>query len=310
MRPRHRSCFRDGRRHLRFLLVHRHLFVTPGAVMFRPGPLVARVTPNHIEPLGREWDIHTLIAGVLLSIVGTQVIGLGLCAHAYGTYFMGERDAWFDRMRARFRLEHGLLAGAFIVAGIVVGAFIVVTWIKPGLRPAPGGAHGGGSRPRSSPSGCRSGSPRRRDDIDLRRRDLHHADLALRIDQAERSSPRRSSSSSKCAGEPGSIGSTLPASGISTLSTTSPRTWSARTSPTRAWIFARGLPASAEIDVTMRREVVGGFVGAGVGVVPGVTCATPGRVAVGRGARLVTSAVRASRTANRTSRRRPSMPPG
>ena len=43
-------------------------------------------------------------------IVGTQVVALGLCAHAYGTYFMGEKDPWFDRMRARFRLEHGLAA--------------------------------------------------------------------------------------------------------------------------------------------------------------------------------------------------------
>ena len=40
---------------------------------------------------GRGWGIHTLIAGALLAIVGTQVLALGLCAHAYGTYFMGEQ---------------------------------------------------------------------------------------------------------------------------------------------------------------------------------------------------------------------------
>ena len=55
--------------------------------------------------------MHALIGGALLMIVGTQVLALGLCAHAYGTYFMGEKDPWFDRMRARFRLEHGLLLG-------------------------------------------------------------------------------------------------------------------------------------------------------------------------------------------------------
>ena len=49
-------------------------------------------------------------------IVGTQVVALGLCAHAYGTYFMNEKDPWFDRMRARFRLEHGLLLGGAIAA--------------------------------------------------------------------------------------------------------------------------------------------------------------------------------------------------
>ena len=63
-----------------------------------------------------------MIGGALLMIVGTQVLALGLCAHAYGTYFMGERDPWFDRMRARFRLEHGLLlGGAFMLVGVVHG---------------------------------------------------------------------------------------------------------------------------------------------------------------------------------------------
>ena len=64
-----------------------------------------------IDVFGRAWDLHTMVAGALLMIVGTQVVALGLCAHAYGTYFMGEKDPWFDRMRARFRLEHGLLLG-------------------------------------------------------------------------------------------------------------------------------------------------------------------------------------------------------
>ena len=67
-------------------------------------------------------------------IVGTQVLALGLCAHAYGTYFMAERDAWFDRMRARFRLEHGLvLGGRDRARGIGVAAVIVVRWIDRGF---------------------------------------------------------------------------------------------------------------------------------------------------------------------------------
>ena len=31
-------------------------------------------------------------------------------------YFMGEKDPWFDRMRARFRLEHGLAARRLVTA--------------------------------------------------------------------------------------------------------------------------------------------------------------------------------------------------
>jgi hypothetical protein len=130
------SSFRDGWRHLRFLLVHSptHLFAIPGALMLLAGVLVGLVSLSGIDILGREWQLHSMIAGSLLAVVGTQVLGLGLCAHAYGRYFMGEREAWFDRMRARYRLEHGLaLGGAILLVGLVIATTIVVTWIDRGF---------------------------------------------------------------------------------------------------------------------------------------------------------------------------------
>ena len=130
------SSFRDGWRHLRFLLLHspNHLFIFPGAAMAIVGALVEFIVIAQIGVFGRSWELHALIAGALLAIVGTQVVALGICAHAYATYFMGERDRWFDRMRARLRLEHGLLLGGGIAfAGVVVGAVIVVDWINHGF---------------------------------------------------------------------------------------------------------------------------------------------------------------------------------
>jgi hypothetical protein len=130
------QSFRDGWRHLRFLLVHSptHLFLVPGAVMAAIGALITLTVLAQIDIFGRNWDLHALIAGSLLEIVGTQVVALGLCAHAYGTYFMGERDPWFDRMRARFRLEHGLLLGGTItLVGLGIGAAVVGIWIDRGL---------------------------------------------------------------------------------------------------------------------------------------------------------------------------------
>ena len=130
------SSFRDGWRHLRFLLVHspNHLFILPGAVMATIGALVELVVIAHLGIFGRDWDIHALIAGSLLAIVGTQVVALGICAHAYATYFMGEQDRWFDRMRARYRLEHGLLlGGGMALTGCVIGTFIVIDWINHGF---------------------------------------------------------------------------------------------------------------------------------------------------------------------------------
>jgi glycosyltransferase involved in cell wall biosynthesis len=130
------SSFRDGWRHLRFLLVHspNHLFIVPGAALAGVGAVILVFVGSGLDFFGRAWGLHALIGGALLMIVGTQVLALGLCAHAYGTYFMGERDPWFDRMRARFRLEHGLLlGGAFALVGLVMGAVILATWISHGF---------------------------------------------------------------------------------------------------------------------------------------------------------------------------------
>ena len=130
------SRFRDGWRHLRFLLVHSptHLFVVPGLAILALGLLISVVSLTQLSVFGRAWNLHTTVGGELLCIVGTQIIALGLCAHAYGTYFMGEKDPWFDRMRARFRLEHGLmLGGAIFAAGMIAGLVIFVIWFKRGF---------------------------------------------------------------------------------------------------------------------------------------------------------------------------------
>ena len=183
------SSFRDGWRHLRFLLVHspNWLFIVPGAIMALLGVLVALTVLFQIEVFGREWDLHAMVAGALLMIVGTQVLALGLCAHAYGTYFMGEKDPWFDRMRARFKLEHGLLLGGAIAVSPAscLAAVIVGIWVDRGFRCPVRGAP---RRPR------RGADHRRHPDLLLLLPDQHHrpAAPALRC-ESRRSWPRASS---------------------------------------------------------------------------------------------------------------------
>ena len=42
--------------------------------------------------------------------------------------------SWFDRMRARFRLEHGLaVGGAVMVSGLALGGVVIVHWINRGF---------------------------------------------------------------------------------------------------------------------------------------------------------------------------------
>ena len=130
------STWRDGWRHLRFLLIHSptHLFLVPGALMAGLGTVIIAGVLAQISFFGRQWDIHAEIGGSLLLVLGVQVMALGLCAMAYGVYFMGEKDSWFDRMRAKFKMEHGLLIGGLIaIAGLIFGGVMVGIWIDRGF---------------------------------------------------------------------------------------------------------------------------------------------------------------------------------
>lgn len=130
------STWRDGWRHLRFLLVHspNHLFLWPGTMMLTVGLLAMALILSGLEITGRAWDVHSMVLASLLAIVGTQIVSLGLCAHAYGMYYMDDVDPWFDRMRERFRLEHGLVLGAAIALMGMTGVLvIIIDWITSGF---------------------------------------------------------------------------------------------------------------------------------------------------------------------------------
>ena len=88
------SPFRDGWRHLRLMLVYSptFLFLVPGVVMFAVGSIITLLVFLEVPVFGRNLLVHTLIVGSLLIVVGAQAIGLGLCARAYGVYFIGEQD--------------------------------------------------------------------------------------------------------------------------------------------------------------------------------------------------------------------------
>jgi glycosyltransferase involved in cell wall biosynthesis len=130
------SPFRDGWRHLRLILVYSpgFLFLLPGVVLVVLGALAELTVFARITLFGREWYVHTAIVGSALVLVGLQVLGLGLCGRAYGVYVLGARDPLFDRLRARLRLEHGLLlGGAITVAGLALGGVIVGKWVAQGF---------------------------------------------------------------------------------------------------------------------------------------------------------------------------------
>jgi glycosyltransferase involved in cell wall biosynthesis len=130
------SPFKDGWRSLRLMLVYHpnFLFLFPGALVGAIGALLMLLVFAGASLSGHGFYIHTLIGGSLLVVVGTQLVGFGLCGRAYAVYQLGDRDPAFERFGRRIRLEHGLLLGlAVMAAGLAVGGVVVAHWIARGL---------------------------------------------------------------------------------------------------------------------------------------------------------------------------------
>jgi glycosyltransferase involved in cell wall biosynthesis len=127
---------RDGWRHLRVILVYNptFLFLLPGAVMLAAGSVITLLVFVQLPIFGRNLYLHSEIVGCLLILIGVQAIGTGFAARAFGVYFISERDELFRRLRARLRLEHGLMIAVLLVAaGLSLLGLVIATWIDSGF---------------------------------------------------------------------------------------------------------------------------------------------------------------------------------
>jgi glycosyltransferase involved in cell wall biosynthesis len=119
----------DAWRHVRFMLLHTptHLFLLPGALFTLTG--VVTMTVFAARPsLGGESGTALAIAAAILSIIGAEIILLGLFAKTYAVLYLGERDRTLERMWERVRLEYGLLGGVIAAAvGISIAAYTELT---------------------------------------------------------------------------------------------------------------------------------------------------------------------------------------
>jgi hypothetical protein len=131
------SRYRDAWRHVRLMLLHSPttLFLIPGGLLFVIGAVVMlALAGGPITVGGRGWEIHSMIVGSIATLVGAQVVQLGVIARAYAVVHEGEHDALLERIWDRMRLEHGLAAGgAALAAGLAVLAFVVVRWVLHGF---------------------------------------------------------------------------------------------------------------------------------------------------------------------------------
>jgi hypothetical protein len=131
------SRFGDAWRHVRFMLLYSPswLFFVPGGFLLLlgiAGMLVLASGP--VDVFGRTWQIHTMLAFVALTLMGAQVVQLGLFARTYASTHFQEHDALLERLRPKVRLEHGLLFGAaLILTGIGVAVTVFARWAHAGF---------------------------------------------------------------------------------------------------------------------------------------------------------------------------------
>jgi glycosyltransferase involved in cell wall biosynthesis len=128
--------WRDGWRHLRFMLIHSatFLFLIPGAVLFLLGlALLVPMSGGPITLFGTTLHIHAMIVASTATLIGAQIVQLGLFARTYAVLYLGDRDRMLEWVWARFRLEHGLILGGLVALGgfgLLLGIF--VEWAASG----------------------------------------------------------------------------------------------------------------------------------------------------------------------------------
>jgi len=132
-RPPHLRSWRDGWRHLRFLLLFspRWLFLYPGIALFLAGGIMmAWLLPGPRHTFGVVFDIHTLYFASLAVVVGCNAVLFWIFAKTYGAREgIVPADPGFDAVMRILSLELVLIAsgGLFLLgAGLAVAA--VADW--------------------------------------------------------------------------------------------------------------------------------------------------------------------------------------
>lgn len=131
-RPPHLRSWRDGWRHLRFLLLFspRWLFRVPGALLFGTGLLLtALIMPSPVHVGRLTLDVFSLVVASSLMLIGMQMLTFGWLARVYA-----EQTKLFPARKKRgdpHTLEVVLLVAlALVVIGCGMLAYAIVDWLN------------------------------------------------------------------------------------------------------------------------------------------------------------------------------------
>jgi glycosyltransferase involved in cell wall biosynthesis len=136
-RPPHLRTWRDGWRHLRFLLMYspRWLYLWPGLLLVLLGSgLLAWLFPGPRRVGVAILDVHAMLGAAVMVLVGVEALTFAVFAKVFAVTegFLPE-DLRFARAFRVVTLETGLAASALLlVAGFGLSASVVGDWAASG----------------------------------------------------------------------------------------------------------------------------------------------------------------------------------
>ncbi len=139
-RPPHLRTWRDGWRHLSFLLIYspRWLFLYPGLVLLLIGCLAAlMLLPGPVLFGNVAFDIHTLIVVCFFVLLGVQAIGFAAVARRFAvSHNLMPPSRRFSRLIDGLTLERMLIGAAVLfVIGLSGLLSSVAQWVAAGFGP-------------------------------------------------------------------------------------------------------------------------------------------------------------------------------
>ena len=139
-RAPHLRTWRDGWRHLSFLLMYspRWLFLYPGLLIVALGILISvLLLPGQMMIQGVGFDIHSLIVACFGAIMGMQALGFALVARRFASsHKLIPPSVKYSPLLKWLTLERALL-GAMILFTFGLGGLIwsIWSWAKVGFGP-------------------------------------------------------------------------------------------------------------------------------------------------------------------------------
>lgn len=132
-RPPHLRSWRDGWRHLRFMLMYspRWLFLYPGLFMILTGFAVGLwLLPGPQTLNGVTFDVHTMLYASGLVFIGFQAVQFAMFTKVFAvTEGLLPEDPRLSRAFKYITLEVGLIVGALIfLAGVVGTGVAIADW--------------------------------------------------------------------------------------------------------------------------------------------------------------------------------------